>query len=717
MFSALIWGFSASMLTVKSRSIQYHMSAFIKVLTRSKKNVIIGLLVIILLGGFFLRLIHHREMHVHNPIYDYPIIDSKEYTNNAEYIVETSWLGPSWPYFHPPLYTYFIAVLYWLFGISITIVRIIQILLDVGNTLLIFLVARRVFNVRIALISAVLYALYIPIIMFNTELLPPILSIFLLLIFFWLIGMCTGQKKLIWKHRCALCIAGVSFGLLIITLPNFLMCLPFIAVILFLSLRPMVIRHRIFYTSVFLVITMIPACLTMIRNVIYTGEKVFIAYNGGVNFYIGNNPDIYKTVAIPPGVEWEKFTMMPYEQERVENFAQASNYWYRQGFTYIKKHPIQWLWLLIKKAILFFNAHEFPRNFDLAFFSAYSSLSKFPLVRLNILLALGLSGMLMMILSRHCLKNKSELVMLGVVAVSYSFSIILFFVAARYRFPIVPILIISSAYAISHLFHNASNVRRSVFSAIAIILFGLVSFKPFGSTYPYSIPRTKTYALIGATLFDNGQAEKAFEYLQTGLKEPDDEYTYDLHHQLGLIYADNNDSERSIIHYRASLYHKPDNFAVWNDLASEYMTAGQLDSALVCYDQARRIAPCCAKIYLNLVEVYFAAQEYDMIIPVLESYFQHCPSPHPIINYTLGKFYMQIHHDWDTAIRYIERAIEYPHGFELTGDVYNNLGICYYYQNRFDEAGQVWKKGLRLDPGNESIQNNLKKLKALDTVQ
>lgn len=680
-----------------------------------QKKVILFLLIMILLGAFFLRIIHHLDMQANNPIYEYPIIDSKEYTNNAEYIVETSWLGPSWPYFHPPLYTYFIAVLYWLFGTSITVVRIIQILLDVGNTLLLFLIARRIFNTRIALISTVLYALYIPVILFSTELLPPIISIFLLLMTVFLLGTCFHKAQFNTQHVLALCGAGLSFGLLIITLPNFLVCLPIVAILLFLYMRPLITGQRIVYTIVFLIIAMIPACVTFVRNVLYTGESVFIAYNGGVNFYIGNNQDIYNTVAIPPGVEWEKFTMIPYEQERVENFAQASNYWYKQGFQYIVNNPLQWVWLIIKKTILFFNAHEFPRNFDLAFFSAYSVLSKFPVVRLDLLLALGLCGIVMMIFSWRSIQSKHELILLGIITASYSLSIILFFIAARYRLPIVPILIIAAAYAIFCLFYSKKYHQRIVFVLITVGLFGLVSIKPFRTTHPYSIPRTKTYALIGATLFDNGQNDKAMRFLRDGLEQPVDVYTYDVHHQLGLLYSDQKNSPQAIAQFRVSLGYKPDNFAVWNDLASEYMTVHNLDSALVCYEKARQLAPCCAKVYLNLVEVYFAAQEYDRIIPTLKSYFQYCPSPHPIISYTLGKFYMQIHHDWDTAIYYIEQGIEHPHGFELTADVYNNLGICYFYQNSFDKAEQAWKRGARLDPDNESIQNNLKKLETLDT--
>ncbi|MBN2619504.1 tetratricopeptide repeat protein [candidate division WOR-3 bacterium] len=681
---------------------------------RALNKKIVNILAVILLVAFAFRFIHHLEMQAHDPIYEYPIIDSKEYVNNAEYIVETTWLGPSWPFFHPPFYTYVLAAIFWLFGISITIVRILQILLDCVNILLLFLLARKTFDPAIALISCALYALYIPLIQFSVELLPPVLSIFLLLVsvlslLIYLDRARTSTRSLWW-----LCIAGASYGLLIITLPNFLVCLPIIAILLYFFMHWIAIRQRILLIGVFCVLAMIPAIATTVRNIAYTGEKVFISYNGGVNFYIGNNPDIYTTVAIPPGVEWEKFTMIPYERERIENFARASAYWYQQGFTYIMQHPLSWLWLMVKKTVLFFNAHEFPRNFDLAFFGRYSAIMKLPIVKLNVLLALGMTGMIIIAARWRAVIKKRALVLIGAIFFSYALSIILFFIAARYRLPLVPFLTIFAAYALHLLFRSKKRAITILIAACALVLFCLVSVHPFAHTHPYTIPVTKTYALIGATLFDQGDNEQAYEYLTLGLEEPADRYTYDLHHQLGLLLSKQGKTDQSIAHYRSSLEHKADNFAVWNDLASEYMTAGQLDSALVCYEQARQLAPCCAKVYLNLVEVYFAAQEYDRIIPVLESYFHACPSPHPIISYTLGKFYMQILHDWDKAIFHIEQAIGYPHGFELTVDVYNNLGICYFYRNEFDKADRTWRKGLRLDPDNESIKNNLKKLDALN---
>ncbi len=140
------------------------------------------LFIVILVLGAFLRLFHFTEMKRNNPIFDIPIVDSAEYVKLAEYYIDKNLLGPSFSYWHPPLYSYFVACIFRIFGKSVDIIKIFQIIIDLVNMLLIYFIAKKIFARKIAIISIALYSLYIPIIFYCTELLPPILIIFLLLI-------------------------------------------------------------------------------------------------------------------------------------------------------------------------------------------------------------------------------------------------------------------------------------------------------------------------------------------------------------------------------------------------------------------------------------------------------------------------------------------------------------------------------------------------------
>jgi len=130
--------------------------------------------------------------------------------------------------------------------------------------------------------------------------------------------------------------------------------------------------------TLMVMIALVPTALTGIRNMTLSGDYIIISRNGGINFYIGNNPDIKTTVANAPGIEWEKMLMFPYESERIENFSQQDAFWYMNGFSYIVNNPVDWLIVTTKKAILFFNGYEFSRNFDFYFFSDYSYITRLP---------------------------------------------------------------------------------------------------------------------------------------------------------------------------------------------------------------------------------------------------------------------------------------------------------------------------------------------------
>ena len=67
---------------------------------------------VILLLALFLRLFNFMDMKANDPIFDLPVVDSKEYTDNAGYYNEVTWLGKPEPYYHPPLYSYFVGAIF-----------------------------------------------------------------------------------------------------------------------------------------------------------------------------------------------------------------------------------------------------------------------------------------------------------------------------------------------------------------------------------------------------------------------------------------------------------------------------------------------------------------------------------------------------------------------------------------------------------------------------
>ncbi len=672
------------------------------------------LLILILFFALLVRLINYLEMKKNNPIFDLPIVDAREYVNNANYYLNKNFLGPPGSYFHPPLYSYFIAFVFAIFGKSISAIKIVQIVLDLINILLIFYISKKIFCLTVGYVSALLYALYIPAIYYSLELLPPILAISLLLLsIFSLLNFVApsrdNKQSFIW-----LILSGLSFGLLTINLANFIISLPLISIWLFYQLRKMALKIKLKYLFFYAFISLAPAILVTCRNYLFARESVFISHNGGINFYIGNNANINETVGLRPGTEYDRLVMIPYEQTRITNFADQQRFWYKKAFEFIKKYPHRWFWIILKKAVLFFNAFEFPRNFDAPFFEKYSIITRFPIIRLNIVLPLSLTAVIFCFMNWKLIRNRRYIIFLLLLIFSYSFSIILFHIAGRYRLPVIPLLIIFASYCLVIIIENLKSLttspRLSTFRyfALLIILIFLTRLKYFHGSYPYTIDRSETYAQIGNSLTEARRFSEAYTYFQKGLHEPVDSTTYLLFYYLASYHYLTGDTTQAIEYFYASLKLKPDNYRVYNDLGYIYKMRGDIDSAIFNLNKSKSLAPAFTLAYLNLADCYIARKDWDRLIASLESYYRVCLSPSPIISNALGNFYMDIFQDWRNAARHFELTIRYPHGLEISAETYNRLGSCYYYLKNFKKAKEIWIKGLRIDPHYQPIKENLK---------
>ena len=98
-----------------------------------------------------------------------PIIDSQEYHELALQMIAPDAVLRQ-PYFHSPLYSWFLAGIYLLFGPQTTAVRVMQSGLSVLSLLLLYALGVRLFSRPAARTAAVMWALYGPVIFFHGEL-------------------------------------------------------------------------------------------------------------------------------------------------------------------------------------------------------------------------------------------------------------------------------------------------------------------------------------------------------------------------------------------------------------------------------------------------------------------------------------------------------------------------------------------------------------------
>ena len=149
-------------------------------------------LAVILLAGLVFRGVYLSEI-VDNPDFTWPMVDGSYHNYWARSLVSGNWTLPPYtedpqindsPYFRPPGYPYFLALVYLLTGSSYVGVRIVQMGLGLIGCALGYLLVRDLFGRGVALICATLMSTYWAFIYFEGELLAPVLLVLLSLLLF-----------------------------------------------------------------------------------------------------------------------------------------------------------------------------------------------------------------------------------------------------------------------------------------------------------------------------------------------------------------------------------------------------------------------------------------------------------------------------------------------------------------------------------------------------
>ncbi|RKY58559.1 MAG: hypothetical protein DRP95_05845, partial [Candidatus Latescibacterota bacterium] len=121
-----------------------------------------------------------------SPFFDVPIVDEKTYLEQAQKIASGELLGGNKPFWQTPLYPYFLALLYRLFGRDFLFLRGASLVLGALSCGLVFLIGREAFGSSVGLLAGFMAAAYGPFLFFEGMLLPTALGTFLALVVVWL---------------------------------------------------------------------------------------------------------------------------------------------------------------------------------------------------------------------------------------------------------------------------------------------------------------------------------------------------------------------------------------------------------------------------------------------------------------------------------------------------------------------------------------------------
>lgn len=359
-------------------------------------------------------------------------------------------------YFRAPFYPHFLAGVFRLFGPHALAAQIVQIVIGSISCALAYAIGAKVFGRRTGLAAGLLCALYWVLVYFDGELLLPVLQVFLLLC-----GTLAIFAAVERGSRVLAGLAGLALGLYAITRADILTFLPVALLWLAHAAKGMQPRLRLALALLFAIGALAPPAAVTLRNRIAGGDWVLVASQGGVNFYIGNNPLSNGMQAVVPGTceSWwggREDTIRIAEEAvgRSLRPSEVSGYWYRRAFAYIAAQPGHWLRLTGRKALAMIMDPEIPNNEPYeARRGRYLILRSVPLsfAVLFALFLLYLPAMLrprgvpaLGLPPRPVLRQRFVAFLLLFLLV-YALSVIAFFVTGRFRVPLMPFIIMGAS--------------------------------------------------------------------------------------------------------------------------------------------------------------------------------------------------------------------------------------------------------------------------------
>ncbi len=516
----------------------------------------------------------------HLPDWELLTVDNYYHHHWAESIAGGNLVGDT-TYFRAPLYIWSLGFLYWLFDSSWWVGRIFGIVVGAASVGMTWMLAYRLFSPRTATIAALIHVICPIALYHDAELLTD--SFFTLTLQIAL--YCSLRWFDAFDVRNALW-AGLTLGMAAIARPTALVLVPLIVVFVtwqFKHRKQMLAQIALFAASVGLIVS-----ITLIRNLIVADDPVLIASQGGINFFIGNNPDTDGVSAVMPpplGTTWQLAEVKQIAEQtegHVLKPGEISDYWFSQGLHWVRENPGTFLKNFGIKLYRQIANFEIPNQRDLNRF-----LEKLPFpfhlpITFGMLFPFAVWGIL-------CAWNentKAQLLILTLVL--YLFTSALFFVNSRFRLPLLPIFFIFAVFGLLLFIQQIRTESRAALKgALCLVLCGLVSFS---SLFPLPALAKVQEPLAKASLCI---AERQYAEAVAAAREAvlHNDSTMNSHLLLGVAHLRNGNTDSALFHLKQETALFPDNEKGHINLASALQVAGNSKDALIETRTALSLAP------------------------------------------------------------------------------------------------------------------------------
>jgi tetratricopeptide (TPR) repeat protein len=730
--------------------------------------------------AFGIRLVHVLQIRS-TPFFSILMGDSRGYDEWAQRIAGGEWWGRE-VFYQAPLYPYFLGVIYAIAGRHLLLVRLVQALIGSASCVFVALAASRLVSRRAGIVAGAVLAFYAPAIFFDGLLQKSVLDVFFVSLALWLIARILTvrlkpdapydqaaarrgsadrrdsrgvrlQPDLLWLSL-GLCIGGLS-----LTRENALVfTVVIVAWLLFgavenakaakhakpnQSLRSSRSLRSLALFLFGLALVLVPVAA---RNSLVGGGFYVTTAQFGPNFYIGNNPKAegtYASLRYGRGApEYERQDATELAELMVGHQltpAEVSNYWTGRALQFITSQPGAWLALMARKAALLVNRSEMVDTEDQASYAEWSWPLWLlgPIAHFGVLVPLAVLGVFATWperapnrASRRPWPLRSRLWVLYALILAYAASVVLFYVFARYRYPLVPMLVIFAAAGLAEGRAYCATSLRWTLAAVAVAAIAanwpLLStndmravtennlgaaeqadrrFDEADAHYRRSIAFRSDYAPaysnLGAALRARGRnAESIAAYEQALRLQP--EYA-DAHYNLGNALMDEERYADAIEHFQIALRSVPGSEEVHNNFGIALALAGRLDEALAEFSAAVGIKPTSAKAQHNLADALLRSGRRNEAIDHFRRATELAPEDGSF-HYDYGNVLLEAGRPQDAVTEFRTALKSIPQSPE----VHNNLGIALGSLGKLDEAIEQFQEALRAKPDFADARANLK---------
>jgi Flp pilus assembly protein TadD len=442
-----------------------------------------------------------------------------------------------------------------------------------------------------------------------------------------------------------------------------------------------------------------------LRNLGVGGEFKLTTSQFGTNFFIGNNPaadgtydSITKVIGEPQLEGPDAARLAQTAVGRTLTPGEVSDYWFGRSVQYIRSQPGHWLQLLAKKWLMVWNAREVEDSDDFYIYQRWSWL----LWALSWMSNFGVLAPLAALGTLLTLNRWRELWLLHSIVLALALSVTAFYVFGRYRYPLVPLLVLFAGAGIATLIecYKMKNWRGLIIAPGILIVTSVIVNWPI---YDIRGPWPGGYNNLSNAYYKQGKVKEATENALKAVQlQPDFGVA---HFNLGNLYAYQKKYELSRRHFEHAIKIFPNYAEARSNLGQLLAEQGDLKGGIEQFRKAIELNASVSRAHLNLGVALAKLGELEDAIQPLQRTIQLVPN-HALAHSYLGSVYAALG-------RYDQATLAFRNALQIQGNsaaTHHSLAQVLSLQGKKEEAVQHYREAVRLD--RETIRKGERKTQA-----